>query len=106
MVLIKIETDFTDHPGGRNYTDGPFSGEEFRDRFLTPNMKAQTPICINFDGTWGCGKSFLEESFGGLARIFGIDRVLESISFVSDEDPELIERAKLYIKECNTPNHR
>jgi hypothetical protein len=51
------------------------------------------------DGTAGYATSFLEAAFGGLAREFGKDTVLDCLKFKSDEEPYLIDEIKGYIKD-------
>ena len=34
--IYKISEKYTDSPGGRNITEGPFSGEDFRKKVLEP----------------------------------------------------------------------
>lgn len=68
MRRIDIARDFSRYPAGRMKTDGPFSGELFRERFLQPAMEQNEDIELVMDGTRGYGSSFLEEAFGGLVR--------------------------------------
>ena len=92
--------DFTRTPGARYISDGPFSGESFRNACLKKHFEIEnTPkFCINLDGVAGYPASFLEEAFGGLAREFGSKRVLDSLTFVSNNDPSLIDEITNYIK--------
>ena len=105
MITISIADDFTDTPGPRYKTDGNYSGEEFREKLLEPNfLKAKgnnEKLMIDFDGGYGYLISFLEESFGGLARIYGSDSVLETLEFKSDEEEALITKVKSYIINAN-----
>ena len=102
---INIAKDFTDAPGGRYKSDGKFSGEEFRLKYLEPALKEENnkEITINLDGTFGFPPSFLEEAFGGLARIKGIKKedILKRLKFISNEEPFLITKIHQYIKEAN-----
>lgn len=66
---ISVANDFSDTPAGRFKSDGPCSGEEFRDEFIIPALKNYDKVIIDLDGTLGYGSSFLEESFGGILRI-------------------------------------
>lgn len=98
--MINILKDFTSTPGARYKSDGDFSGEEFREKFLEPffeDPKDESKIKIILDGTEGYATSFLEEAFGGLARKYGKDRCLKKIDFISEEDSLLIEEIKDYI---------
>ena len=85
MKTIRV-IDFTRYPGPRFKKLGEGSGEEFRDLYLVPLFKepsADEDILIDLDGTEGYPTSFLEEAFGGLARIFGAARVLKRLKFQS-----------------------
>ncbi|WP_417327033.1 STAS-like domain-containing protein [Halarcobacter sp.] len=99
---ISIASDFTEIPGARYYSDGDFPGEEFRDKFLVPNFDKFDKLIINLDGTEGIATSFSEEAFGGLARIYPENQVLEKLEFISDEEPDLIKEIKKYIIEART----
>ena len=102
--IINVAKDFSKTPGGRNITDGPHSGEEFREKFLEPlfqDVNATMPIEVNFDGAYGYATSFLEEAFGGLARKHGIEKVLLRFDFISTEEPTLIDEVRSYIEKCN-----
>ena len=102
MILINICNDFTDTPGARYRSEGDFSGEEFRETILIPKyeeaVKSKQQLKIELDGGYGYATSFLEESFGGLARIYQIQEVLDTLLFVSEDEPSLIEEITEYIK--------
>ena len=105
MITINIANDFTDTPGPRYKTDGEYSGEEFREKLLEPKFldakNNNKKLKIDFDGGYGYLISFLEEAFGGLARIYGSDSVLQILEFKSDEEETLIEKVKSYIINAN-----
>lgn len=67
---IIIAKDFSPFPGGRYYSDGPNSGQRFRDELLEPAFQDERneQVTVDLDGTEGFGSSFLEEAFGGLVR--------------------------------------
>lgn len=69
--VLNIATDFSRSPSGRYYTDGPNSGERFREEFLAPAL-AVDDVEVNLDGVLTLGSSFLDEAFGGLVREKGI----------------------------------
>lgn len=104
-MIYKIVEEFTNKPGGRYISDGPFSGEEFREKVLKKLLEEskgkEEKIIIDFDGGYGYGNSFLEESFGGLVRE-GIkkEEILRVFDFKSNEEPSLIEKVKRYISEA------
>ncbi|WP_181561423.1 STAS-like domain-containing protein [Sphingobium xanthum] len=66
--MISIAQDFSRSPAGRFISDGPNSGERFREKFLVPHLEKSRQITVELDGTRGMGSSFLEEAFGGLIR--------------------------------------
>lgn len=95
-----IAKQYTDAPGGRFIDDGPCSGEDFRENVLKKLMSecAQGErILIIFDGAYGYPTSFLEEAFGGLARLLGSKTVLDKFSFESNDEPEIVNRVNEYI---------
>jgi hypothetical protein len=107
MDNIKIEVrSFSITPGSRYKEEGnkAHSGEEFREDYLEPKFmlarQSNVKLIVNLDGTIGYGTSWLEEVFGGLARKVGKDKVLETIDFISEEEPYLIDDIKQYIKDA------
>lgn len=104
MITINIAQDFTDTPGPRYQKDGQFSGEEFRNKILEPKfLEAKSnkqKLIIDLDGGYGYPSSFLEEAFGGLARLYEIKEVLSVLEFISTEEPLLENRIKLYIEKA------
>ncbi len=105
QLSLAIAKEFTDTPGPRFKVQGPHSGEEFRESILLPRFRKalaeNTTLYVDLDGGYGYGTSFLEESFGGLAREYkNSDLVLRTLHFKSDEEPSLINRIKKYIAEA------
>lgn len=82
---ISIANDFSRFPGGRFRTDGPHSGQEFREDLLVPALQAQDRVMVLLDGVAGLPSSFLEETFGGLVREHGFapDELLHKLEFVA-----------------------
>lgn len=101
-IILNVK-DFSKTPGSRYWDEGTkaHSGEEFREDFLEPIFKKVLQTCdtilINLDGTIGYGTSWLEEVFGGLARIYGKEKVLEKLNFQSFEEEYLIDDIIDYI---------
>lgn len=102
---INICKEFSDTPNARYKSEGPFSGEEFRENLLEPRyLEAKEKgekLTINMDGGYGYPTSFLEEAFGGLARKYDPNEVLQMLIFISDDEPSLIEEIESYIKNAN-----
>lgn len=109
-MIINIARDYTETPGGRNISDGNFSGEDFRDNFLIPKVceliDTDEKIEINLDGGYGYGSSFLEEAFGGLIRklvlknisVNKIKAFINRFHIKSDEEPALISQIFEYME--------
>jgi len=98
---INIAMEFSSTPGARYRSDGPYSGEEFREAILETALQESGPdACVEIvlDGTEGYATSFLEEAFGGLARKLGCDVCLQRLRFRSEEDPLLVEEIQRYIR--------
>ncbi len=97
---IRICSDFTDAPGARYRSDGPRSGEEFRQEHLEPLFSGRGPaprVRVILDGAYGYATSFLEEAFGGLARIIGPGQFREHVEIISEDDPDLKGEIEAYI---------
>lgn len=105
-MRINIADEYTKTPGARYIADGKFSGEDFRNNILEPKYKEclekKEKLTIDFDGGYGYGTSFLEESFGGLVRKgYSSEELLNNLILISNEEPELINKVKKYIREAN-----
>ena len=102
--FIKIVKDFSSTPGPRSHVEGDCSGEEFLAKVLEPLFQKALKDCckliIDLDGAEGYATSFLEASFGGLARKYPIDDVLRTIEIVSEDEPLLKEEIISYIKDA------
>lgn len=98
MIHINIAKDFSRTPGARNYSDGPFSGEEFYEKLLNPRFKAaineNTKLEITLDGTAGFASSFINESFRLLAKEFGAELVWQNLVIISSEVPKYVQKIK------------
>ena len=95
MVKINIANDFSDTPGGRYKSEGKYSGEEFRENILKVKYfeaKDKGEILeINLDGCFGFPSSFIDESFGGLARELKDTSIFDDVIFISNDQPSLID---------------
>lgn len=104
-IIINVK-DFSKTPGSRYRDEGTkaHSGQEFREDYLEPTFKkvinTSDTILVNLDGTIGYGTSWLEEVFGGLARKYGKNLVLEKLSFTSYEEEYLVDDIIQYINDA------
>lgn len=106
MSTINIAREFSRVPGPRYRHEGPHSGEEFREDMLLPRFnqsrKAGEKLTIELDGArFGYPTSFLEEAFGGLARIVGIETALQGLVLMASETPLLPVEITRYIRDAN-----
>lgn len=102
-VVINIATDFTKTPGARYYSDGPYSGQQFREEKLKEYFKDpddERVVTVDLDGVKGYAPSFLEESFGGLVRRYGRDRVKRKIKIITSKFHFFKAKAEQYIEDA------
>jgi hypothetical protein len=109
MHVINVAVEFSPEPAGRFITDGPTSGERFRNEILIPSLLKEDQLCVDLDELEGYGSSFLEESFGGVVRYghFTADQLHSKLT-ISCEDDAIIQEIWSYIDdaEFNIENTR
>lgn len=109
-MIYKISKEYTETPGGRCINGGKYSGEDFRNNHLIPLIERckeqEETLIIDLDDGYGYSTGFLEETFGGLIRKGYTQETLNIISFISNEEPELIDTILTYIKEENDRIHK
>ncbi len=77
---INIAKDYSPFVLGRYPDDSDYNGTNFREIHLLPaiykliNNQIES-LTIDFDGTYGCDPSFLEEAFGGAIRALKKDNI-------------------------------
>ena len=83
--VVNIATEYSKTLGGRWIRLGEYSGEDFYKKILEPKYLAADrsgeKLLIELDGTTGYPSSFLDQSFGELARVYGVNKVRETIQF-------------------------
>ncbi len=91
MEKIVISTDFSRTPGSRSRSDGPDSGEDFFDKLLKPKFKRALELSgllfVDLDGAAGYATSFLDASFGELAREFNPEKVRSHLTYQCKDEP-------------------
>ena len=70
-------------------------------RFNQALKEQGVKLAVDLDGTLGYGTSFLEEAFGGLARLHDSKSVLDRIEIISQEEPYLKDDVIEYIQKAN-----
>ncbi len=97
-MIINIARDFSRFPAGRYVSDGPYSGEAFRNDHLLPALKDAHKVIVELDGARGYGSSFLEEAFGGAVRTKLIaPEKFAALEIISKSDPALEAVVKQFI---------
>ena len=87
--VLSIAREFSPFPAGRKRSDGPATGEKFREDLLVPLLRNGTHVTLDIDGVEGLPSSFLEEIFGGLVRAgFDVQQLKSAIDFKATE-PDL-----------------
>lgn len=93
---IIVWKDFSDSPGARYRTDGPFSGQEFLENYLEPKfdkaVEGNYILIIDLDGVWGYPSSFVSGSFGKLSLKHGSEVILKHIQFKSEQSSLRLEK--------------
>lgn len=106
--ILNIGRDFSADPEGRYKTDGPASGEAFREDCLLPKLEGldenEVLVIILDDNVEGYGSSFLTEGFAGVVKYGHMhsDELLKRIRIQYDDiDFEFYKNKILkYIKEA------
>ncbi len=105
-MTLNIAREFSEFPGPRFRKEGDHSAEQFREEMLSPKFKeAQATgdtLFVDLDDGFGYATSFLEEAFGGLAREYGPEIVLQGLIFKSNDEPYLEDDIRRYIREAKT----
>ncbi|MBQ8131678.1 MAG: STAS-like domain-containing protein [Bacilli bacterium] len=101
-MILKVSKVYTDCPGGRYESQGPYSGERFRDEFLIPSyeisIENKEKLIVDLDGGYGYGCGFIEETFGGMIRKgYTPKEVFKHMEFISEDELGLIDDIKKYM---------
>lgn len=90
--------NWTLYPGSRHRSWGPCSAEEYVEDVLRPEVEkafqSGRKIVIDLDGTLFYFISFIDEVFGSLVQMHGIEWVKKYVTIKSDERPWLVQEAK------------
>src|SRR5687767_9564357 len=104
MKSIHVASQFSTLPGPRFKSEGPHSGQEFREKLLEPAFReahaSGQELLIDLDGVeFGYPASFLEEAFGGLVRLpgVGVESVRKTLRFKAESEPLLAKEIERYI---------
>lgn len=105
-VTIRV-ADWTTTPGPRERKHGLWSAEQFCDEVLgAPFAEAVedgAKVIVDLDGVAGYLPSFLEETFGGLARKYTSEVVAKHLEIICDDDRITLEEAWDYVRNPQPP---
>lgn len=97
-MILNVK-DWSQTPGGRYRSDGPWSAQEYREDVLEPAFRdgwqrGEAPFVV-LDGCAGFTASWLEEAFGGLVESIP----MELLSFVvrCEDEPDVPGDIRAYI---------
>lgn len=102
MKTIKVATEFSIIPSGRQIGDGSATGKHFYEILVKAilGLDKNEKLIIDFDGVLTAGSSFLDEAFAGLIRnnILSKKDFNEIIEITATEHPEIKEKITKYVK--------
>ena len=104
-IRIDVGKSYSRYPAGRFASDGPYSGETFREQVLLPHLRRRAHIEVVLDNTAGYGSSFLEEAFGGLVRAGIAKRDLSELLVLITDDEGLKEEILGYMDDEYRRSH-
>ncbi|EJD6474801.1 STAS-like domain-containing protein [Providencia rettgeri] len=89
---ITIVNDFSKKPYGRYEIDGDGNGERFRKKLLAPALREFDHVIVDLTGYNRYGRSFIDESFGGLIRYEGFTKkqLEEKLTYKHNDLPSII----------------
>lgn len=96
MNDIKINIlEFSEYPGPRYRNQGKNSGEEFFEDFLRLKFEEalnnNLKLIVDLDGAAGYASSFLDEAFGRLVKLYGVESVKNTLVVISEEEKSWID---------------
>jgi hypothetical protein len=97
---LDVGLEFAPHLGPRFRRVGSNSGEAFLEDVLRPAFLEYERVVVVLDNVKGWSPSFFEESFGGLAREFGLAEVRKRVGFVSVHRPHLVPMIQSWMEDA------
>ena len=86
-----VAKSFTRFPGGRRRKHGDHSGEEFRESVLLPLLAEHEYLVFDLGGSAGYSSGFLDEAFGEIGALIGVEEAIRRIKFLAIDDPEAVD---------------
>ena len=103
-IILNIGKDFNRILGPRYIKLGKYSGELFYKELLKNKfdeaVNSKRKLVVELDGAMPYGSSFIDESFGKLAREYGSDKVEKTIEIKTSIYPLISERIMTNIKKA------
>ena len=81
MTTLKV-SDFSRYPGGRVESQGPKSGERYREEIFEPAIQANANLTIDLRNLEILLPSFVDEAFGPYCQRVGKMKFQETVNFI------------------------
>lgn len=95
MSNLKI-SDFSLYPGGRVRSQGPKSGEEYREEIFEPAVLSGMPVTVDLRNLEILLPSFVDEAFGPYCQKVGEAKFTEMVKFIY---PHPESEAEFFVKQ-------
>jgi len=95
MKQLKI-SDYSEYPGGRFSTDGPWAGDQYRDEIYEPALEANELLEVDMTGLKILLPSFVDEAFGPSIKTLGKAEFVRRVSFVYSRENS---QAQLFVEQ-------
>lgn len=89
----EVAKQFSRFPGGRRRSHGAHSGEEFREDVVIPLLKQFEFVEFDLTGSAGYSSGFLDEAFGEIGEMLGLEEARRRIALLASDDEESIQIA-------------
>lgn len=100
-IVYSVAQEFSRFPGGRKKKNGNHSGEEFREDVALPLLARYEYVTFDLSGSAGYGSGFLDEAFGELGKILGLEEAKRRITILASDDQEAVEISWLRIVDAS-----
>ena len=104
--VYKVAESFSRFPGGRKKNHGDFSGEEFFEAVTKPLLNQHPFVEFDLSGSEGYSSGFLDEAFGEIGALIGLDEAKRRVRIVASDDDEAVETCWERITDAANEAHK
>lgn len=105
-IMFNVATEFSRFPGGRRRNHGAYSGEEFREVVTIPLLREHEFVTFDLSGTVGYSSGFLDEAFGEIGAILGLEEAKRRVKIIASDDEEAVQIAWKRISDASKEAQR